>query len=89
MTSYDQKSKKIHQNPWYENCSHLWENYRFWDRFLGSKDVQKYIQPMFPYTEKYTESESDIQNNDLLYKRHQQCQNTFEMFEKQKQVFIL
>ena len=23
---------------------------------------------MFPYTDKYTESESDIQNNNLLYK---------------------
>ena len=26
---------------------------------------------MFPYTVKYTESESDIQNNNLLYKIHQ------------------
>ena len=39
---------------------------------------------MFPYTEKYTESESDIQNNDLLYKIDQQCQNTFEILEKWK-----
>ena len=37
---------------------------------------------MFPYTEKYTESESDIQNNDLLYKIDHKCQNTFELFEK-------
>ena len=37
---------------------------------------------MFLYTEKYTESESDIQNNDLLYKINQQCQNTFEVFEQ-------
>ena len=29
---------------------------------------------MFPYTEKYTESEFYIQNNNLLYKLHQQCQ---------------
>ena len=36
---------------------------------------------MFPYTEKYTESESDIQNNDLLYKIDKQCQNTFEIKE--------
>ena len=36
---------------------------------------------MFPYTEKYTESESDTENNDLLYKTHQQCQNTFELLE--------
>ena len=33
---------------------------------------------MFPYTEKYTESESDIQNNNLLYKIQPKCQNTFE-----------
>ena len=36
---------------------------------------------MFPYTVKYTESEYDIQNNDLLYKIDQQCQNTFESLE--------
>ena len=36
---------------------------------------------MFPYRVKYTESKSDIQNNDLLYKAHQQCQNTFEHLE--------
>ena len=33
---------------------------------------------MFPYTVKYTESEYDFQNNNLLYKIHQQYQNTFE-----------
>ena len=33
---------------------------------------------MFPYTVKYTESEYDIQNNDLLNKIDQQCQNTIE-----------
>ena len=33
---------------------------------------------MFLYTEKYTEAESDIQNNNLLNKIHQKCQNTFE-----------
>ena len=32
---------------------------------------------MFPYTVKYTDSEYDIQNNNLLYKIHRQCQNTF------------
>ena len=37
---------------------------------------------MFPYTEKYTESESDIQNNNLFYKIGQQCQNTLELLEK-------
>ena len=51
---------------------------------------------MFPYRVKYTESESDIQNNDLLYKIDQQCQNTFEKLEKwnvskklKNQIFIL
>ena len=39
---------------------------------------------MFPYRVKYTESEYDIQNNDLLYKTHQKYQNTFEMLEKWK-----
>ena len=36
---------------------------------------------MFPYTVKYTESESNIQNNNLLYKAHQRCQNTFKKLE--------
>ena len=31
---------------------------------------------MFLYRVKYTESEYDIQNNDSLYKKDQQCQNT-------------
>ena len=39
---------------------------------------------MFPYRVKYTESEYDIQNNDLLYKIDQQCQNTFEHWENSK-----
>ena len=52
---------------------------------------------MFPYTEKYIESEADIQNNNLLYKLDQQCQNTFEFLEtfgknrkiQNKQTFIV
>ena len=36
---------------------------------------------MFPYTVKYTDSEYDIQNNDLLCKIDQQCQNTFELLK--------
>ena len=36
---------------------------------------------MFLYRVKYTESEYNIQNNDLLYKTHQQYQNTFEFLE--------
>ena len=42
---------------------------------------------MFPYTVKYNESESDIQNKKLLYTIHHKCQNTFERsehFEKQQ-----
>ena len=36
---------------------------------------------MFPYRAKYNESESDIQNNDLLYKINQTCKNTFELLD--------
>ena len=36
---------------------------------------------MFPYRVKYTESESDIQNNNLLYKLDPKCQNTFDCFK--------
>ena len=36
---------------------------------------------MFPYRVKYTESEHDIQNNNLLYEIHQQCQNAFDILE--------
>ena len=39
---------------------------------------------MSPYRVKYTESECDIQNIDLLYKTHQKHQNTFEMLEMLK-----
>ena len=54
----------------YDNCSHFWENVRFC--FL-----ENYFKIMFSYTVKYTDSESDIQNTNSLYKTHQQCQNTF------------
>ena len=36
---------------------------------------------MFPYTVKNTESESDIQNINLMYKINQQCQHIFELLE--------
>ena len=36
---------------------------------------------MFPYIVKYTESEYDVQNNDLLDKIIQKHQNTFESLE--------
>ena len=35
---------------------------------------------MFPYRAKYTESESDNQNNDLLYTLDQQIQKHFRLF---------
>ena len=48
---------------------------------------------MLPYTVKYTESESDAQNNNLLYKTHQQYQNTFDFLEIletiKKQIVVL
>ena len=50
---------------------------------------------MFPYTIKYTESEYDIQNNDLLYKINQQYQHAFDFcrkdwknIEKSKKYFL-
>ena len=36
---------------------------------------------MFPYRVKYTESEYDIQNNNLLYKLDPKCQNAFDCLE--------
>ena len=39
---------------------------------------------MFQYNVKYTESEYDIQNNELLYKIHQKHPNAFEMLEISK-----
>ena len=40
---------------------------------------------MFLYRVEYTESESDIQNSDLLYKIDHQCQNTFDFLKCSKQ----
>ena len=60
----------------YKNCSHFLENVRF---FLRK------ICLMFPYTVKYTESESDLQNTNLLYKTQQQCQNTLEKYKKKRE----
>ena len=42
---------------------------------------------MFPYRVKYTESESDIQNNNLLYKIRPKCQNTFETLKSKSTVY--
>ena len=50
----------------------------FWVIFVR-KHLKKNILTMFPYRVKYIESESDIQNIDLLYKIHQKCQNTFDL----------
>ena len=41
-----------------------WERFRF----LFLKKVETYLQNLFPYTEKYTEYEYEIQNNNSLYK---------------------
>ena len=44
---------------------------------------------MFPYTEKYTASESDIQNNNLEYKIHKQtpkCIRVAGTFSKTKNI---
>ena len=43
---------------------------------------------MFPYTDKYTESESDIKKKQLLYKIHKACQHAFEYFEKNSKTII-
>ena len=51
------------------------------------KNVQIIIYPMFPYTVKYTESEYDIQNNDLLYKAHPKHQNIFEIWKSKSTVY--
>ena len=42
---------------------------------------------MFPYRAKYTESEYDIQNNDLLYKIHQQHQNNLYLPKSESTVY--
>ena len=39
---------------------------------------------MFPYTVKYNESESHIQNNNLLYRIHLKYQSAFEHFDFSK-----
>ena len=36
---------------------------------------------MFPYRVKYTDSESDIHNINLLYEIYSKCRNTFETLE--------
>ena len=40
-----------------------------------------YLKTTFLYRVKYTESESDIQNDDLLYKIPPKCQNAIELYE--------
>ena len=64
-------------NP--QNIKKKWSVRKLLTAFLFvGKDVHKFIKPMFLYRSKYKESESDITNNDLLYKIDQQCQNTFD-----------
>ena len=48
------------------------------------KNGEKHFWTMFLYTVEYTESEYDIQNNNLLYKLHQKCKNAFELLENSK-----
>ena len=66
----------LNKNGQYENCSH------FWDIFLKffEKNLKKSFWTMFLYRVKYNESESDIQNNDLLYKTNQKYQKPFDFF---------
>ena len=45
------------------------------------KNVKNTFETMFPYRVKYNESESDIKNNNLLFKIHQKYQNAFELLE--------
>ena len=61
------------------------QKFDFWGVEQIRFGVEKYLYTMFPYIEKYAESESDTQNNDLLYKIDQKCQNTFGIFKKQKE----
>ena len=44
---------------------------------------------MFLYTVNDTESEPEILNNNLLYKKHPNCQNTFEILESFEQKKII
>ena len=40
------------------------------------KMLEQRFYPILPYRVKYTESEYDIQNKDLLYKTHKKHPNT-------------
>ena len=42
---------------------------------------------MIPYAVKYTESDSDIQNNNLLYKTRRKHKNTFETWKSKSTVY--
>ena len=61
-----QISKNLKKRGQYEKKSHFWDI--FW---IFRKNLKKSFWTMFLYRVKYNESESDIQNNDLLYKTHQ------------------
>ena len=66
------------KNSSYENCSHFWD----FGGKIENENVQKYFYITCLYTVKYNESEYHIENNNLLYKIHQQCPNTFEQTQK-------
>ena len=98
MTHMPRHLTKGRKNPRYENCSHFWENVRFGGSKsfdLGVEKCRKISLKYLPVYRKYTESESDIQNNNLFYKTDQTCQNTFEVWENMtfskisKQYFII
>ena len=48
---------------------------------MFEKMFKNAFEPCSPYRVKYNESESDIQNNDSLYKIDHKCQNAFERFQ--------
>ena len=57
--------------------------------FYFSRKCSKIYLTYFPQIwVKYTESESDIQNNSLLYKIDKQCQNTFDFLEQFEKTIV-
>ena len=67
------RPNKSQNNGQYENCLHFWDIFGSFLDLFGKMSKNHFI--------KYNEAESDIRNNNLLYKIEQQCQNTFEHLE--------
>ena len=80
------KPQNIHPNSPYENCSHFLENVRFEGSILldlgGRKMSNKYLKYVPIYRKIHRIWIRHIHNSNLLYKIHQQCQNTFEILKK-------